>query len=117
MTLEQWAILLPALIYVESRGNPSAVGDNGKAIGILQIHQCVVEDVNRIYHRSFRWPADCRSEWASVTMAILYLCRYAGAEGSPEKWARIWNGGPTGHRNTATLQYWHKVRDAMQTGG
>ena len=41
--------LITSLVQVESRGNSNAIGDNGKAIGCLQIHKGVVEDVNRIY--------------------------------------------------------------------
>ena len=116
MTLELWARLLPALIYVESRGNPAAVGDNGQSVGILQIRECVVRDVNRLYGTTFRWPEDCRSEWASTVIAVRYLCHYAGQDGSPEKWARVWNGGPNGYRRRATVEYWGRVRRAMEGG-
>jgi hypothetical protein len=37
---------LNALEQVESRGNANAVGDNGRAIGCLQIWQAVVTDGN-----------------------------------------------------------------------
>ena len=41
-------VLIKALIQVETNGNPKAIGDNGDAKGILQIHQEVITDVNRI---------------------------------------------------------------------
>ena len=31
------ALILPVLAMVESNNNPSAVGDNGRAVGVLQI--------------------------------------------------------------------------------
>ena len=40
--------LIDALVAVESRGNAAAVGDSGKALGILQIHATMVADANRI---------------------------------------------------------------------
>ena len=43
------ASLIAALIFVESGGNPNAVGDQGRAIGVLQVHRAVVADVNRLY--------------------------------------------------------------------
>ena len=41
--------LIDALVRVESKGSVNAIGDNGKAIGILQIHKEVVDDVNKAY--------------------------------------------------------------------
>lgn len=40
--------LLNAMCKVESNCKANAVGDNGKASGILQIHKCYVSEVNRI---------------------------------------------------------------------
>ena len=42
-----YAILLAVLIQVESSGNNTAVGDNGKSVGCLQIQQGVIDDVNK----------------------------------------------------------------------
>ena len=46
-------VLILALAMVESSFNPSAVGDNGDAVGLLQIHECVIQDVNRVYGTSY----------------------------------------------------------------
>ena len=46
--------LITALIAVESSGNDMAIGDNGRALGPLQIHRGVVLDVNRITGSSSR---------------------------------------------------------------
>lgn len=35
--------------------------------------------------------------------------RYAKGKSDEEK-ARKWNGGPSGHRNKATIKYWEKVK-------
>ena len=47
-TYSKWDTFVDAVIYVESRGNDSAVGDNGSAVGCLQIHPIMVREVNRL---------------------------------------------------------------------
>lgn len=113
-------LLLAALIGVESGGDTKAKGDGGKAIGCLQIHKGVVEDVNRIYRleKGFVWPDDCYDKKKAVQICYLYLCHYScpkrlGREPTPEDMARIWNGGPNGYRKKNTLKYWVKVKAAM----
>ena len=51
-TLSDWDRLVNAIIYVESRGNDSAIGDRGKAVGCLQIHPICVREVNRILRKN-----------------------------------------------------------------
>ena len=100
-------ILIAALIAVESGGRDTAIGDGGKAIGPLQIHKSVIQDVNRLIGASYQWQRMTnRSEAISVCKA--YLTHY-GKGKSVEAQARIWNGGPTGDRKLATLPYWVKV--------
>lgn len=41
-------LLIPVLLQVESGGDVNAIGDSGKAVGCLQIHEIMVDDVNRI---------------------------------------------------------------------
>ena len=41
-------LLIPVLIHVESGGDVNAIGDMGEAVGCLQIHEIMVDDVNRI---------------------------------------------------------------------
>ena len=40
--------LISAFIYVESRGRDDAVGDDGKAVGCLQLHPIMVDEANRL---------------------------------------------------------------------
>ena len=49
------AVLIPVLIQVESSGNNDAVGDNGRAVGCLQMWEICVDDVNRISGRSYTY--------------------------------------------------------------
>ena len=107
--------LLLALIAVESNGNDAAVGDQGRAVGCLQIRSEVIRDVNRIYGTRFdsshRWDRE-----QSLRICELYLAHYAGQVRGPVTWetyARIWNGGPSGHQKDATLRYWQKVQTEL----
>lgn len=40
-----WETLIEALIFVESSGDPDAIGDGGKAVGVLQIHPSWIDDL------------------------------------------------------------------------
>lgn len=103
--------LLDALQTVESNGNANAIGDGGKAVGILQIHPCVVADVNRIHGTRYTL-SDRLDPAKSRDIARLYLSHYCKTD-SDEANARTWNGGPRGAKRKATLAYWRKVRAAL----
>ena len=110
--------LLAALLAVESGGNDRAVGDHGRAIGALQIHAAVVQDVNRRHGTRYTHAGMTRRRDA-VAVATLYLGTYATRErlGRPvtdADRARIWNGGPDGWRKAATVAYAERVRRATR---
>jgi hypothetical protein len=102
-----------ALHQVETSGRHGAIlGDNGKSLGPLQI--------SRAYWKDAR-VGGSYSQVTSIVYArrvvTAYLKRYAPqawAKGDVATLARIHNGGPTGHRKTATLGYADKVRRAMR---
>jgi hypothetical protein len=109
--------LIPALAKVESNGNPRAVGDSGKALGELQIWSVVVQDVNRAHgtrytHRDAFDPAKAR-DICRRYLAIYCTPKRLGRAPTMEDAARIWNGGPNGHKKSATEKYWHKVAQAL----
>jgi hypothetical protein len=104
--------LITALIVVESSGNDLAIGDGGRAIGPLQIHKAVVIDVNRITGSHYRHQ-DMTNRAQARAVCQAYLEHY-GRGKTTEQQARIWNGGPTGDRKTATLAYWRKVEKAIK---
>lgn len=101
--------LIDALVHVESKGRVHVIGDNGKSIGILQIHKEVVDDVNRAYGTTYTY-ADRKSIEKSREICSKYLILHGGRHATNEKYARIWNGGPGGHRKQKTKKYWHIVR-------
>lgn len=47
-TIDPWDVFIEAVIWQESRGNANAIGDNGRAVGVLQIHPIMVREANRI---------------------------------------------------------------------
>ena len=100
--------LISALIIVESSGNDMAIGDHGKAIGPLQIHRSVVLDVNRITGSNYRH-SEMTNRVAARAVCQAYLEHY-GRGKSLEEQARIWNGGPSGHKKAATVSYWRRVQ-------
>lgn len=107
------SLLIAAMIAVESGGDDTAIGDNGRSIGALQIsRQCVV-DVNRFSGSKYRWPRDCYSRATSVEICTKYLTHYCGNNASPEVYARTWNGGPDGSTRKSTMRYWRSVHSRL----
>jgi hypothetical protein len=104
--------LISALIIVESSGNDQAIGDQGRAIGCLQIHKAVVLDVNRITGSHYRHQ-DMTNRVAARAVCEGYLKHY-GRGATTEQLARRWNGGPTGDRKPATVAYWAKVKKVIK---
>jgi hypothetical protein len=102
-----------ALHHVETSGRLGPIkGDNGAALGPLQIHRVYFQDSG--VKGSYSQVADFAF---ARRVATAYLKRYA-----PKAWergdvvtlARIHNGGPQGHRKQATLAYARKVVNAMK---
>ena len=104
--------LISALIIVESSNNDLAVGDQGRALGPLQIHRAVVLDVNRITGSNYRH-SEMTNRVAARAVCEAYLTHY-GKGATTEQLARRWNGGPTGERKPATEAYWAKVKKHLK---
>jgi len=98
-----------ALHLVETSGRTGPIlGDNGRALGPLQIHKS--------YHADSRVAGDY-SRVAdldySKRVATAYLKRFAPAAwkaGDVETLARAHNGGPRGHLKPATKSYGVRVK-------
>ena len=106
--------LIDALIQVESSGQDDAIGDNGSAIGCLQIWEIYWRDACERSNIGGKY-YDCFKRDYAIRVFDAYMKRYAReAWTSPEKFnaekcARIHNGGPRGHTKKATEKYWKKV--------
>ena len=114
------ALLVSACVAVESGNNAAAIGDNGQAVGILQIHPACIQDVNRFGDKVYTLE-DRTDREKSIEIFTAYLTHYGrayerrtGKKPTAEVLARIWNGGPRGYAKTATLPYWRKVQAAMK---
>lgn len=118
-TYSKWDTLVDAIIYVESRGNDSAVGDNGKAVGCLQIHPIMVREVNRLlakydipttYTLEDRYSREKSIEMFNIVSEEYYCCEDYTFEEYAEIVARRWNGGPRGDKKRSTIKYWNNVQ-------
>jgi hypothetical protein len=98
--------------FVESSGrlNPPD-GDGGRAVGALQLHKCVVDDVNRHYQTNFSY-ADRRDFPKARLIAQLYIAWWMHIH-KEEIACRIFNGGPRGWRKQSTDAYWEKIKGAQ----
>ena len=105
-------LLLSALIAVESGGNDRAVGKHGE-LGPLQIKSILVRDVNRFAHTRYAHK-DVTNRQVSIDIATRYLAHY-GENLSDESLARIWQGGPRGHRNSSTRAYGRRVMRTLRS--
>lgn len=107
--------LVDAIHAVETGGRLGPItGDNGKALGPLQIHWVCWKDAN-MPDGTY---SDCASLAYSKRVFARYMARYAterrlGRPVTDEDRARIWNGGPNGYRKEATKVYWSKVRKEL----
>jgi len=118
--VEVTADFLKAIETVESHGNAKAIGDNGKAYGVYQIHKSYVEDVNRISGKNFTHE-DAFDKDKAKEMVEIYLTNYGksyekktGKKATNEVLARIHNGGPNGYKKDATKKYWNKVQKELK---
>lgn len=103
------------LKQVESLGDTKAVGDGGKAYGVLQIHKVCVDDINRYYNTNYThqdaFDESCAEEMFSLYIGMgieLYKSKH-GVEPSEESIVRFWNGGIySGHKRQTTIKYYKR---------
>ena len=121
--------LIPILIQLESEGNPSAIGDKGDSVGILQISTAVVMDVNMIVRRTNYDLKDRLDPIKSREMCEIYLTHWGsrafrGTNGAQISLtdcqkinilARIWNGGPKGFWKQSTVTYGTKATELYRS--
>jgi hypothetical protein len=110
---------LDAIAQVESGGRDDAVGDNGKAIGRMQIWrvywQDAIEHCRALQDATYE---DVTERVYAERILVAYMLRYcpqAVADKDYERMSRVHNGGPRGHRKEATLGYWSRVSRALET--
>jgi len=109
--------VIDAIMEVESSNNDSAYNAYEDAVGCLQIRKCMVDDINRILKRkdtAIRYTYNDR--WIrqkSLEMFYIYCGHYK--LNTAQQIARCWNGGPRGINNPATVGYWEKVKNKINS--
>jgi len=104
--------------YLESSYSAKLVGDKGQAIGPLQIHRQLVDDVNRIigqrrFNYQDRWSLEKSQEMFEIYSSY-YGQRYiqtTGQKPTTRTYVRMWNGGPDGWRKNSTLAHWARAKN------
>lgn len=81
--------LFSAFVYVESRGDNNAVGDNGKALGCLQMWPIMVEEVNRLIGKDLFNYKDRLNRARSYYMFIIIMNK--NKIQTVDDAVRIWN--------------------------
>ena len=105
------------LKHVETNNQPNLIGDNGKAYGVLQIHEIAVDDVNRIYETDYThedaFNVVCAEEIFNLAIKAgvkRYEQIYNKAPTEGEI-VRMWNGGVyRGYKIKATLKYYKRYK-------
>ena len=109
--------IVVGIAKIESNFDVNAIGDNGKAYGLLQIHKEVVDDVNRYYGTTYT-----HDEMFDSICAVEVFQKYIniGIKRYQKKYkkspdiqhiVRMWNGGIyRGYRIDSTKKYWIKYK-------
>jgi hypothetical protein len=102
------------LKFVETENKPTAVGDQGRSFGVLQIQWVAIQDVNDKFGTQYThedaFNVACAEEIFELYLDIWTrnLERREGRKATTEDIVRIWNGGPTGYKRDTTLKYFRK---------
>ena len=116
--------LIDAIAIVESNNDNTKIGSFGE-LGILQIRQCVIDDVNKVYNTQYTIN-DTKDNEKSREICKKYLkywgeCyeKKTGLKATDQILAKIWNGGPSAptrkHSRFAkrVRRYWKRVKQYM----
>ena len=106
--------LLDAIATVESRNDPAALGDAGRAAGVYQIHRSYWTDAIRILGVNWGY-GDARDPQKARQVVRAYLCHYGNGKTLLEM-ARIHNGGPRGCEKASTQAYARKIAQVLNDG-
>ncbi len=104
--------MLSAMRFVESRNNPLAYNRRENAVGLFQVRQLAVDDINHKFRTTYTLADFYREprlgEWAVWAYGSKYGAR------TDADFAMIWNGGPNGRRKKNAQLYWQKIQRRMR---
>lgn len=116
-------ILLAAMVARESRNNPNAIGDNGKALGLTQNHADRVIDLNNYYGKNFAHSDYLgekgvqKSLWAPGAYASIYLPKDFDMGKDLHMWINMMKGPVPNRYPTAysedIVRYMNMLRDEL----
>jgi soluble lytic murein transglycosylase-like protein len=112
-------LFFKAISQVESNNNVLAVGDGGRAHGIVQIHKSYLQDSNEFGKTDFKH-LDCFDPQISKIIVFNYLKKYQNRHNWEfEKMAKLHNGGPNFAKKTGQAAknleiYWGKVKKQLE---
>jgi len=105
-------LAITILIAIESSGDPSAIGDGGKAVGILQMHQIAVREANRICELNGKAPRfsydDRFDREKSIEMCSIILVHRKKQNPTDAQLLESWQSGSV--NKPASADYRRKVR-------
>lgn len=112
LTTKQIDTLVEALCIVESNNNPIAVGDDGHAVGILQMWVIQVNECNRIMKKKVWDHMDRLDPVKSKDMCVIFLRYWTNLRGitNTVQAGGLWRN-PNGK---APGWYLDKVRKALE---
>lgn len=114
-TKEELTSIYNVIKYVETNNNPRAVGDDGKAYGIVQIHWVCIKDVNKTFNTDFKHRDAFKEEYAKEIFNLyihkgvrLFRKKYC-RDPTEQEIVRMWNGGIyRGYLYKATVKYYNR---------
>jgi hypothetical protein len=107
--------LLDAIAYVESHDNARALGDDGRAVGMYQIHRSYWIDGTRIL--GVDWDYRLAQDPQKARQVVRAYLRHYGSGKTLLEMARIHNGGPRGYERPSTLAYARKIEQVLHDDG
>lgn len=103
------------LAIVESGGKTNVIGDNGRAIGIYQIHYSYWKDAADFDKTIKGKYEDCFNPEYAKKIVNAYLSRYSKLN-TMEDWARLHNGGCNYYKKkNLTDKYWQNFQKKSLT--
>ena len=109
-----------AIGHIETLNTDSLIGDSGRAFGRYQIHDvCVtgsgLKDLLNYQHKDmFDSVKAERVFWAVMGINCHVYAQKYGKYPNYGELARMWNGGPNGYQNEATLNYLKKFEQCQE---
>lgn len=105
------SVLVQALVLIEDPTGHGHPGDGGRALGRLQMHRCVVQDVNRAYGLSLNYRRAALHFPTACKVAEKYLRLNAKPGMTPAQVARFWKCGPRPSNSQAVLDYGQRTEN------